>query len=471
MRKSDARKRKSLISGMVGIVLILSLIMSACSSNSGTNTNKSGSNTPGGSKTGTNATADNQSVKDTNEPAKINTGDIKGEIKLITPWGAGFKAQFEELIKDFNKEYPNVKVTYMDQPTSELAALISAGEKPDVISSNGLAADLRKDNMIEDLTPYIVSDSDITPELYYEPAYKRSVDPDGKVWGLPWHVDPNFALMYNNDVLEQYGFTEIPEVHSLAEFGDFLQRFWVVENGEQVMTTFLPNDVYGPNNSLVTMAYLNGADASNYYNVAENKVTYNDPKIVEALEWIVNFKRQNINDDRLGKLDATLPENTGRFQAGKSLMEPHVTPNLRSNYELNPDLKFAPMPAESLWIGGWSFSLTTIGKKENKPAAWALLKWMTSTKAGAESQQKHFGWISGIKDNPYLEQEAKIDPVTQSAFDVLQRAKKLPPFIPVDNEKEYNEKWAEVMAGKLEPKAFLDHMTKYTQALLDEQIK
>lgn len=444
------------------VMAMLVMIMAACS----------GSGEGGGNSnpTNTNKTDTPKNVGEDEGNAQ-NLADLKGEVKLLSPWGGGMREDFESLFADFNKDYPNIKVTYMDQTTADLAALIAAGDTPDIISSNGLAADLRKDNMIEDLTPYLSSSPEISPELYYEPAYIRSVDANGAVWALPWHVDPNFAIAYNNDVLEQYGFTEIPEINSLQEFGDFLSKFWVTENGEQVMTTFSPHEVYGPNNTLITMAYLNGADVSTYYNAAENKVTYNDPKIVEALEWIVNFKRENINDERLVKLNSTLPENTGRFQAGKSLMEPQITPNLRGLLEQDPDLKFAPMPAESIWLGGWSFSLATVGKKENKEAAWALLKWMTSTKAGAESQQKHFGWISGIKDNPYLEELAKNDPVISVALEVLKDAKKIPPSLPVDNAKEYDTKWAEVMAGTLEPKAFLDHMTTFTQALLDEQAK
>lgn len=465
MMKSS-QKGFRLLSLTCALALLVTMV-AACSGSGG-----NGGNSPT-TPNNTNATTKpenntNTGGDDANAPT-VNLADVKGEVRVITPWGAGFGENFKKMFEDFNKDYPNVKVIYMEQTTADLAALIAAGETPDVISSNGLAIDLRKDNMIEDLTPYLSSSPDITPDLYYEPAYARSVDVDGSVWALPWHVDPNFALAYNNDVLEQYGFTEIPEVQSLQEFGDFLRKFWVTENGEQVMTTFSPHEVYGPFNSLITMSFLNGADASTFYNPSERKVSFNDPLIVEALEWIVNFKRENINDERMGKLNSTLPENTGRFSAGKSLMEPHVTPSLRGLLEQNADLQFAPMPAESLWIGGWSFSLTSVGKKENKDAAWALLKWMTSTKAGAESQQKHFGWISGIKDNPYLESEAKKDPVTASAFEVLKNAKKLPPTIPVDIGKEFDTKWAEVMAGTLEPKAFLDHMTTFTQALLDEQ--
>lgn len=204
------------------------------------------------------------------------------------------------------------------------------------------------------------------------------------------------------------------------------------------------------------MAYMNGAEENTFYNVVDRRVAFNDPLIVEALEWIVRFKRDHIDSDRLNQVHSTLPDGTDRFLAGKSAVQPEIVLHLKNYYRLNPNIAAVPMPSESLFIGGWSFALTKAGKAENKKAAWELLKWLTSTQAGAESQQKHFGWLSGIRNNPYLEAEAERDPTTRAAYDLLQNAKKLQPFIPVDFEPEFNEKWFEVLEGKLEPKAFLD---------------
>jgi ABC-type glycerol-3-phosphate transport system substrate-binding protein len=130
---------------------------------------------------------------------------------------------------------------------------------------------------------------------------------------------------------------------------------------------------------------------------------------------------------------------------------------------------FAPMPSESLWIGGWSWGLTTAGSKENKEAAWELLKWMSSTKEGARSELEHFGWISGIKDHPALMEQLPSSPPLQAAYEVLQNAKKLPPQIPVDYGAEFDSGYQQVMNGELEPKAFLDHITEYVNKLLSEK--
>lgn len=455
---------------LLAMMLVMMTVLAACSSKETGN----GGNDPAPVKQDNknDAETDTDKEKDPNAVVKDKTA-IKGEVRVLTPWGAGMNDMFLPMFEDFNKEYPNINVIYMEQGTGELAALIAAGEAPDLIATVGNAPELRDDDQIVDILPLFSTDPEVNEDLYYEPAYVRSLTADGKLWGLPWHVDPNFAFMYNPEILDQYGYSELPEINSLQEFGDFLKEFWVVRNGEQEMTTFLPNDVYGPFNTLETMAFLNGATHETFFNGATMTSNMNDPLIVQALEWIVRFKRENIDYDRLGKLDATLPENTGRFQAGKSLLEPHVTINLINNYKLNPDLKFAPMPAESLWIGGWSFSMTTSGYEKNREAAWELLKWLTSTKEGAASQLEHFGWISGIRDFPALEEAMKTSPPLQAAYDVLQRAKRVQvqAYVPVNFEPEFNEKWGEVMDGNLEPKEFLDHINTYTQKLLDEKYK
>jgi ABC-type glycerol-3-phosphate transport system substrate-binding protein len=462
MYKSNG-KMKALIFVVLAAIL---LAITACS-RSDTPENSADDQT-----TESNSDNANADLEQADEGAqKTDKTQLKAELKVLTEWGGVFTEQFNNLFADFNKQYPNIKATLLEQTTADLPALIAAGEAPDLMIAGNLATNLTKDNMIEDLRPYIETDPDVGPEIFYDFAYNRSVAPTGEVWALPWHVDPNYVLMYHRDILEQYGYEEIPEMNSLQEFGDFLADFWVVRNGEQEMTTFAPHEIMGHGEaSLTTLSFLNGADASTYFDPATNNVTFNDPLIVETLEWMMNFKREHYDEDRLSRLQATLPEGMSRFTAKKQLMEPTVTLSLRAHYEADPTIEFALMPEASFWVSGWSWALTTVGKPENKDAAWELLKWMTSTKEGAESQLKHFGWISGIKDDPYLREVAETDPVFKAAYDVLQKAKKVRPYIPVQWEDEFFNKWPDVLSGTLEPKAFLDHMDNYIQTLLDEYL-
>jgi ABC-type glycerol-3-phosphate transport system substrate-binding protein len=398
-----------------------------------------------------------------------NKTDLQAELKLLRVWGE--LEDWKRLIADFNKEYPNIKVEVMEQPYHELPALIAAGEIPDVVGMVGTMPDWVENGILEELTKYVETDPDVSPDIFYDVAYTRSVTPDGKLWGLPWHVDPNFALMYNRSILDEYGVTEIPNLDSLQAMGDFLGTFWDVRNGEQIMTTFMPHsETYGPVNSLQTWAYLNGARTETFYDPETRKVSFNDPIIVEALEWILDFKRQHVNDDRINQLHATLPEGMNRFQAGKSAVMVQTSAELRIHYDMMPDeVGMIPMPSQAIWTGGWSFAMTAGGKQ--KEAAWELLKWITSTNEGAEATLKYFDALSGKRENPYLDQLAQTDPVYAVFKEVMEKSERdhLWTWIPVEWATEFDEKWWSVMDGSMEPRAFLDHMTSYIQKLVDEK--
>ncbi|UVI28342.1 extracellular solute-binding protein [Paenibacillus spongiae] len=437
------------------LLILLSIVtITGCSSNS-----NSGSESP--------PAGEGEQQNEEEAPVKDKESFV-ADIKLLRTWGSD--EQFKLLLEDFNKEYPNIKVEVLPQPYNELPALIAAGTIPDVVGMVGTMPEWVENGVLEDLSSYIEVDPDVNPDTFHEVAYTRSVTPDGKVWALPWQVDPNFAIMYNTTILDEFGITEIPDLNSLSAFGDFLRKFWVVRDGKQEMATFSPHETYGAVNSVQTWAYLNGATTKTFYDPETRKVNFNDPLIVEALEWIVQFKRDNVDDERRGQVQASLPEGTSWFQAGKSAMNLQTAGELRLNYEMNPDeIGIISMPQKAVWIGGWSFALTAGGK--NKEAAWEFLKWMCATNEGAESNLKHLTAISGKKENPYLDEQAKTDPVYAAFKEVLGNAQQghLWTAIPVEWAPEFDTKYAEVMNGTLEPKAFLDHMTKYIQALVDER--
>lgn len=464
MKKRNRNRLQKFIA--LSLVLLVITVLAACTGGG----NSEGAVTANNGGSAANQETGTKTNTASEPPAAMDKTAIKGEVKVLSIWGGGAIENFNTMMEEFNKEYPNVKVTHMEQGINDLAALISAGENPDVIIADGgrFPIDWITDGLIQDLKPFVEKDPEITPDMFYEPAYNRGLGVEGQLWQLPYTVDPNFTMLYNQAVLEQYGDTEIPEVSSLQEFGDFLKKYWVVENGEQVMTTFSPFELFGNFNSLMTIAYLNGADQSSFYDAKTKTVTFNDPKIVEALEWMRNFKLENIDDGRIAKLTESLPANTSPFTAGKSLLQPGGIGAERELLKANPDIRIRPMPSQSLWLGGLGVSLTTLGKKENEEAAYILAKWISSSKAAAETKLKTIGRLSAIKDDPYLLEQVESDPVMAVAQQILQQAQKVPPFLPVSYEDEFEAKYGEMLSGKIEPKAFLDHMTQYTQALLDE---
>ncbi|UVI33298.1 extracellular solute-binding protein [Paenibacillus spongiae] len=446
-------------------VLMLMVALTGCSS--GTNTPE---NQPQPENTSANDQKSNESGKEeeNKQQTVVDKKELKADLKFLSPWGFGYEEQFNNVFADFMKVYPNIKVELLEQNINDLPALVAAGMTPDLIMMFNTVPAWREDKFVEDLAPYIEMDPDVDPSLFYKPAFDGYVE-DG-VWGLPLQDGANLLLVYHKDILDQYGYTEFPELNSLEEINDFFQKFWVTDNGKQEMTTFAPHESIGSTrNTLQTWAYANGATTKTFYDPETRKANFNDPLIVEALEWMVRFKNENIDEKRLSELQASLPENTNRFQAGKQLMQPEFSTTVVNRLKENPDLGVTTMPLNSLWFGGWGMGMTSGGK--NKDAAWELVKWMTSTNEGAESLLKHFGWLSAKIENPYLVEQAKTNPALKVAYEAMKEVKHshLESLIPVDYFPEFDDKWPKVMDGSLSPKAFLDHMTEYIQELIDKK--
>ena len=433
---------KSKYGGRIFSLILCTMLMAGCASNSTVN-------------------------KEGNEAESSDAG-MEGQVKVLYEWPQD-ESLYARIVESFNKEYPNIKLEFIrSQGGDYLNVLVASGEAPDIVTSSPNTPNWIANGLIKELSPYLEADSEVNKDVFYEPAYSRHATADGKIWGLPWQVDPNFVLVYNQEILEQHGISEIPEMNSLAEFGAFLQQFWIVENGEQVMTTILPHETFGALNTLQTYAYLNGATTETFYDPASKKVNFNDPLIVKALEFLVEFKRTYIDDQRMSKLNATIPEGSSRILGDKAAVDIAITGWVEDWVKQNPNLKFQSMPAESLWLGG--SGLNMVASKEENKAAWIVLKWLTSSNEGAAALTNS-NFVSGKVVNPVMEEKVGKDPVWQVTHDILTNAKRshLESWIPVDFSKEFNEKWQEVIyKGTLEPKAFLDHMTKYIQALVDE---
>jgi ABC-type glycerol-3-phosphate transport system substrate-binding protein len=393
---------------------------------------------------------------------------IKGTVRMLYEWPQD-ENLYKLIIEEFNKEYPNIKLEFIrSEGGDHLSVLAGAGETPELVTSSPNTPQWIANGLIQPLNPFLETDPDVDESTFYEPAFVRHVAPDGTIWGLPWQVDPNFVLVYNEKLLDQYGVDGVPEMNGLADFGDFLKQFWIVENGEQIMTTVQPHETFGAVNTLQTYAYLNGAKTETFYDPATRKVNFNDPLIVEALEWIVQFKKENIDADRLNRLHASLPEGANKILVDKAAVDLAITGWVADWTAQNPDLKFTAMPKESLWLGGSGINM--VAGAEKNEATWIVLKWLTATNEGAAALTNS-NFVSGKVVNPVMEEKVKQDPIWAVTYDILSRAERshLESWVPVEFAQEFNAKWVDVVYNHtLEPKAFLDHMTNYIQQKIDE---
>lgn len=448
---------------LLAVLLTAVFLLAACSGNNDP--------TPPANPKQENSQGDNEPSGNTdgNSPeATVDKASFKGTVRVLREWAGMYMDGFNALEEAFSQEYPNLKLVFVEGGIRNLAPMVAANESPDIVHTAGLMPLFMEDGLLEDVSGYLEADPEIGPDTFYKPAYEAYLK-DGKLYGLPWEVGPNFLLGYNKRLFDQQGITDMPELNSLADVRDFLSKFWIVNSGAQEMVTFNPLDLYGSGNALFTWGFLNGASAKDFYDPDTNTVNFNHPKLVEAVEWMVQFKREFIDDQRMQKLQETLPAGTDLFRAEKSAIDFLVTTRAFHIKEENPDkeIGFVKMPAQSFWLGGWGFGMVSSSK--NKDNAWEALKWLTSSDAAGQIINDKLGFLPSKKDHPYIVAKAQEDEVTKMYLEILSGIQNYAPVIPVNYDLEWNTRWEELLRGEIEPHAFLAHMNNFIQNKLNEK--
>lgn len=449
------------ISGKLIILLLMCFTISACSGNNSNEASRNNEPLP----TSTDGESGQQE-----EGAKAGKSpeEFTGEVVFYNYiYYEPLHPKYEKLIEDFNKVYPNIKVRMELGAPGEFTNMIAAGDPPDLTNWSWVNIPWVEDGLIEDLTPYMERDN-IDEAVLLEPA-KEMFSYNDKLYGMPWFLSVNSIIGYNKKIFDNYGLDGISGIETLQGLGDLYGKFWVLNNGEYEMTAEDPFG-YGSWLQLWQAAYHNGADQNTIYNAESRKVAMNDPKIVEALEWMINFKREYIQPDALARLNQSLPDQGfyAKLPAEKQalgIVEPGV---IKDVIEANPNVDFgyAALPDSALWLYGHGISMLSAGK--NKEAAWEFLKWLGTSQEGAESLGRHFNNFSGLADNHWAKAEAEKDPAIKVFVDAMQRAKKTPPVMPADYVPEFSVLYPQVIEGTLGAQEFLDHMTSFTQQQVDQ---
>lgn len=145
---------------------------------------------------------------DTGAPAEADSS-LSTTISILAPsYSESSKSDWEHVIAEFNKEYPDVKVELQiegwDDFQDKVQARIQAKDYPDILNDNAFAAPAEGGLL------YPI-DEVLSPEIMetIEPALlKNGEGVDGTQWAVP-DVASSRLLAYNTDLLEEAG-VEVP---------------------------------------------------------------------------------------------------------------------------------------------------------------------------------------------------------------------------------------------------------------------
>jgi len=301
----------------------------------------------------------------------------------ITFWG-WIAPEWVATYRDFEKQHPHIRIkeSLISQEwasTSEkFLTAIAAGNAPDAsVQNSHQFSQWSSQGTFYDITELVKRDK-IKAEDWFLPQWKGTFWA-GKQFALPGITDTRF-LYWNKKLFREAGLDPESPPKTWDELEQIAPKLTKKDQkGNIVQYSFIP---YYGNTWTWLYGWLNGGE---FLDSTGKKITCDDPRIVYALEWMVNFYDKYCGGAELAAsfLQGFQGLAMDPFVLGKLAMEGN------GNWMLNtfpnfPDLDYgmSPMPipntktgVKTTWSCG-SYYAISAGTRHPEEA-WTLIKWLS----------------------------------------------------------------------------------------------
>lgn len=350
-------------SKLMAFLLILGLFLIGCSQNTATNENQE---TPEPNESGEqNTKIEEPNGEDAFDITYTHPFDLEGEIDFWT-----WDPMFEDVIVEFNKTYPNIKVNLSVMELGELhdnlQTTLTAGRgAPDVSHmEQGNFTRFQSEGLLEDLFK-----PEYNIQRYYDlqPEYNwhRWKSWDGKrQLGIPWDLTI-FVWYYREDLYEQVGLPTDPE-----ELGEFLQD---TDNVLYAARVLAANNMYMYEwRDSPAIQY---GDGIGYFDRELNYLRNN-----ERMAELLDIVKQGVQIGWAPQISVLFSDEGKQLtQQGRVASFPAGTNGARHLREVIPEqsgkwrVTKLPLGVHAA-AGGSTFVLTS--QSDNKEAAWAFMEFI-----------------------------------------------------------------------------------------------
>ena len=306
------------------------------------------------------------------------------QLQLLFPIAVGgpLTQIMDKLVVRYHETHPAVEVkeiysgTY-DETMTKARAQFKAGQPPDVLIASAVELfNLRDLDMIVAYDDVLKGTDTGWLKRYYE-AFMVNSRQDGKTWGLPFQRS-TIIQYYNKDAFRKAGLDPEHPPATWEELKDMSLK--LAKSGGVKYGLQIPSDNF-TDWLFAALAWQNGIALVN----AEGNQTYfNDPKVVEALQFWVD----------LGKAGAVPPGSVSwattpkDFVEGKTAMMWTTTGNLTNvRKQAKFDFGVSPLPAHvqpGSPTGGANLYVFKTGDQKKERAAAEFAKWMSDPEQAAE---------------------------------------------------------------------------------------
>lgn len=280
------------------------------------------------------------------------------ELVVWDTWGRTVKfgrEPIQEVIDSWNQTNPNIRVEYLPalaELTAKLLTSVASGDPPNVCivgptTQLAYRGALTKLNDFFDLGGHEFLEEDIYPGCW------DSQTVAGDIYSIAWNTN-NGCLYYNTDHFQEADLDPNKPPTTIEELDAYAEKLTKTnDKGELTQLGFVPwfniAGIYG------TWASAFGAQL---WNEQERKVTFDDPKSIESLEWQVGYA-EKLGWDRIAAFNDSLA-GQDPFGAGRLSMVvtgPWMIATYRSDYP-SINWRTAGLPAYpggpggGTWLGG-----------------------------------------------------------------------------------------------------------------------
>ncbi len=389
-----------------------------------------------------------------------------------------------KIVEAFNAQSQDVAVELVQIPPGEVtdsAKLITAvrgGSGPDAYYLDRFVVPERAANgLLQDLTPLMQANG-MNPDLkaeHIEFAANEAIW-DGKAFALPFDTDVR-ALYYNKTMLQSAGV-------DLAEF-DPANGPMLWDRVKEIALPLNKADANGNFSQMGFVPWYNQGQhytygyswGGNFFNQESCEVTPDDPKIVEAGNWIYNYASEVGADKIQAFIQAAMkpgaPSQDSPFVQGRLGMMLVGDWWIATMAQYAPDIDYGitylPVPTEGMesttWAGGWSAVIPQGAKQPD--AAFKFLAYF----CGPEGQRTFAVDTTHIPTLTALQQDASIFQERHQFFvkDLLPTTRNRPP-LPVGAKywDELKAAWEKIFLNQEEAQPALEGAKNNTQGQLSQ---
>ncbi len=312
----------------------------------------------------------------------LNTSKKEDKVKIkFSSWGSESELKIlKPLIKEFEKENPDIKIEFLHTPKNyfqKLHLLVASNLAPDVVFLNNINGQMYwANNIFLGLNSFLDNDRLISGTDFFDNALKAFTYKD-KIYAIPRDIS-NLVIYYNKDIFERENISLPGKSWNIEEFLITAQKLTKDFNNDGQTDRF----GFGfEENPLFWLPFL-WSNGGGIIDDELKKIIINKPESVKWIQFYADLRNKYHVAPTAGEAgSATMSQ---LFMQGKLAM--HISgrwsvPRYRKDIKFDWDVAKFPSGTSGSIVdadaSGWSIS-----KKSKYPQkAWKLIRFLASKKS------------------------------------------------------------------------------------------